>query len=109
METVYSITGVIWPLVAIFALVVSIIANNRYGHASTKLLLAGAIISLGTTIAYPLLSFLFLYTDINNYELVYRFMGLISLAGAVVFVAGLFAVVNYLSSPEVTDEQHLKF
>jgi len=90
------INNLVWPALAIFELVVVIIAQNKYRHRSTGLLLVGSVLGMITTIIYPLIA-LIPYSG-GAFALMYGIANIFSLVGNLVFLVGLLQFVNYLAS-----------
>jgi hypothetical protein len=90
------INGLIWPALAIFELIVVIIAHNKYRHSSTGLLLFGAVVGMTTNIAYPVIALI--PSSGDALPLLYGITNILSLVGNLVFLVGLLQFVNYLAS-----------
>lgn len=78
---------------AIFQLVIAIIASKRYQHSSATLMLVAGVIQLGNTLCYPLVNFF----NLHSLSGIYSTLNVIGFIGNVIFIVSLFQLVSYLS------------
>lgn len=107
MEIINTVFSFLWPVLSIFGLVVAIIANNRYRHSSTVLLLVASVIQIGVSLSYPLVSILDLYNLIDS---IYPLLSVVNFIGSILAVVALFQLVTHISElGEETKGVFLKF
>ncbi|MEM1357513.1 MAG: hypothetical protein AAGF89_04910 [Bacteroidota bacterium] len=95
-EVLLLLPQLIWPAMAIFQLVICLKAKERVGTSATQLMVVGTIISLIMSVANFTTSFGLQFLD-WGYEYLttwYSFSWLLSLAGSLLFLFGLYQFVN---------------
>lgn len=90
------VSGIIWPLLACFELVVSIVAQNKYKHSSTGLMLAGSAIGALVTFSYPIFNLFGYYGEMVS--IFYAVLNIIAIIAAVLFLIGLLNFINHLAT-----------
>ncbi len=90
------VNGMIWPLLSIFELVIAVIAQNKFKHSSTGIMLAGALIGVLTSLSYPLISMFGYYGEAIT--ITYALLNIIGVVASVLFLIGLLNLVNHLAT-----------
>lgn len=85
----------LWFGVAIFKLVVAIIAMNKHKIPATTLMLIGAILSIGGTIGSQLFSMIGYFDYLEAFQVI---MGVSNLLATLLFVVGILQLVYHLTS-----------
>lgn len=97
----FSIVQLIWPALAVFELVVAIIAQNNHKVPATNLMIAGAVVSLISAGGYQLMNFSPFY---DLFEVMQVSFNILSYVGSILFLIGLLNLINYLATAVATDE-----
>jgi hypothetical protein len=93
----------VWPLLSVFALIVSLKAKQRHPGQGSTLMVAGSLISMLVSFFHATLNYgmRFDWLDYENVGMYYSFTNVISLLGQVLFLVGLLTLINSIVT---TDE-----
>lgn len=92
----------VWPLLAVFGLVVSLRAKQRHPGSGSSLMVAGSAMGLLMSLAHATLNAGLRYDwfDHGNISMFYSFSNLLSILGQVLFLTGLLALINSIVTVE---------
>lgn len=96
MDSVFpTLISFVYPLLGIFKVVVAIIASQNYKTSGTGMMIAGALIGMAVSLAYPMVNLVnnFFY---NSHEVIFMSLSVFGLIASVLFIVGLLLTVNHI-------------
>jgi hypothetical protein len=90
----------VWPLLSVFALIISLKAKQRHPGQGSSLMVAGSTITLLMSIFHTTMNIGMRYDwlGFENVTMYYTFTNIISVLGQVLFLMGLLTMINSIST-----------
>ena len=97
-----DVIQLVWPMLAVFGLIVSLRAKQRHPGQGSTLMVAGSTISMLVSAFYLLRNFGMQYDWFNydDFTMLFTFSSIASILGQVLFLVGLLTLINSIITVE---------
>lgn len=95
------VSGVLWVALAVFELVIAILAQNKYRIPATSLMIVGSVFGLLCSLYFPLISAIGYYEWYESGQIIMMVLNMLSF---LLFALGVLQLINHMAAVAAEDD-----